>query len=261
MYNGLGVEQKMLSRPSSVRMRDLCGTPLMHPSATRAVRAPTEGDANQAMRSMLAQYADLIERRRRAVSEDAGGVVPDMRTGWLLWQPSLREFLYFEEEMLPPDPQDYFAEWKESSGGSRIASRNLWVYERETGEKRYSITTSAGVKIQPYFDVPPPGGPNLYIFRVQGEEVSGGLIRIWVTASTARELAAIVGNLTVETVGLTIENAAGDPVDTDAGVRGWQGEAVSLHLAAESYELLTASFPGVSDEHMVQLLVERLRRP
>ena len=65
------------------------------------------------------QYATLIKDRSRKVSETSDGKAADMRTGWLIWQDSLIEFLYFEEEMLPPVPDDYWAEWKESGGGSR----------------------------------------------------------------------------------------------------------------------------------------------
>lgn len=261
MHNGLGVEHKMLRRPADVQLRDLCGTRLMHPSATRSIRIPsTDGDPNDVMHDVLNQYARLIDERKRKVGEDAGGVEPDMRTGWLLWQASLKEFLYFEEEMLAPDPQDYIAEWKDSGGGARKTSRNLWVYEKESGRKRYSITSAAGAKIQPYFDVPPPNHPNLYILRVQGEEYQTGLIRLWITASTERELRSLVGDLSVENLGLVIAAAADDPTEVATAVDAQHDEARPLILTVESYSLLNASFPGVSDEHMVRLLIRRLER-
>jgi hypothetical protein len=87
-----------------------------------------------------------------------------MRTGWLLWQESLRQFLYFEERMRIPDPDDYKAQWVDSGGGARKGSRNLWIYDKRTERKMFSVTTTAGAKIQPYFDVPPPDDPNLYLF-------------------------------------------------------------------------------------------------
>lgn len=119
-----------------------------------------------------------------------------MRTGWLLWQRSLHQFLYFEEEMLPPNPGDYIAKWiRKEAGGARKGSTNLWVYEKETGRKRFSITTEAGAKIQPYFDVPPPTDPNVYVFTVIGEMVDIGLVRVWITESTARELERLLGSL------------------------------------------------------------------
>ncbi len=182
MHSGLGIEHKMLCVQSNKSLREYCGTTLMHPAATRSIRIPSlDADPTEVAAEILRQYATLIQQRRRKVVEDSPHREPDMRVGWLLWQESLKEFLYFEQEMLEPNPDDYWAEWKESGGGARKASKNLWVYERETGRKRYSITTSAGVKIQPYFDVPAPNDPNLCYFRVQGEELEGGLVRIWIT--------------------------------------------------------------------------------
>lgn len=259
MHAGLGVEHKMLRRESDTRMRDVCGTRLMHPVATRSIRIPATDDANEAMRDILLQYDKVIADRRKRVRADARGREPDMRTGWLLWQSPLKEFLYFEEEMLAPDPSDYFAEWRDSGGGTRKVSRNLWIYERETGQKRYSVTTVAGAKIQPYFDVPPPSDPNLYLFKVQGEEVERGLVRIWVTASTHRELMRLLGDLGVENLSNAIAAAATEPEDGTA-VASAQEEAVPVLITPEAYELLTASFTGVSDEHMMQLLTDRIRR-
>ncbi len=72
---------------------------------------PTDLDPNEAMRDVLGQYAKLIETRRAKVQEQSSTKAePDMRTGWLLWQESLRQFLYFEEEMLPPILVIYTAE-------------------------------------------------------------------------------------------------------------------------------------------------------
>lgn len=159
MHENLGVEHKMSRYKSSVDLDDACGKTLMHPSATRSIRVPPiNTDPNSAMADVLTQYADLIGARREKVREQApGSEEPDVRTGWLLWQDTLRQFLYFEEEMLAPDPADYFAEWhSRRSGGSRKSSTSLWIYEKDTGKKRYSVTTEAGAKIQPYFDVPRP---------------------------------------------------------------------------------------------------------
>lgn len=178
------------------------------------------------------------------------------------WPASLTEFLYFEEEALNPDPADYFAEWRESGGsGSRKPSKNLWIYEKETGKKRYSVTTSAGIKIQPYFDIPPPNEKHLYVFRVQGEEIAPGIIRIWVNVSTAKELEHLIGSLTPERLMEVIAATAPDPKETDGAPAVAREQAVPISLTAESYGLLVASFPGaVSDEHLAQLLVVRLRK-
>jgi|SRR5271157_175757 len=213
------------------------------------------------MSDVLTQYSEVIEQRQAKVKESAGGGKADLRTGWMLWQSSLREFLYFEEETIPPDPSHYFAEWRESGGGLRKASKNLWVYEKETGQKRYSITTAAGAKIQPYFDVPPPTDPNIYIFKVQGEEISPGVVRIWIAAPTARELQRVVGDLSRENLSLVITNAAAEQGDGESPQISMKEEAIGLTLTMESYNLLVSMFPGaVSDEHMAQLLVTRLQK-
>lgn len=258
IYRGLGVEHKMLKRTAGTSLAGLCGSRLMHPSATRSIRIPEGDDPNIVMRNVLGQYAELIETRRQRVREDASGIEADMRTGWLIWESSLREFLYWEEEMLPPNPDDYWAEWKESGGGSRKTSRNLWVYERDGGVKRYSITTSAGAKIQPYFDVPPMDDPNLYLFRVQGEEVPDGTIRVWITSATARELRRLLGDLTMENLAAAIVEAADDIGSGKTQDSGQADEAVAVRMPSDSYSLLLASFPGVSDQEVMQELVQKL---
>lgn len=139
IHNNLGVEHKMLCVRSDQTIAEFCGTTLMHPSATRSIRIPEIKDATRAARNVLKQYSELIEMRRKKVQEKSKAK-PDMRTGWLLWQESLNEFLYWEEEILPPDPKNYWAEWKTSGGGARKASKNLWVYENDSDKKRYSIT-------------------------------------------------------------------------------------------------------------------------
>jgi len=260
MHEGLAVEHKMLGRRSGDEMRQCCGTRLMHPAATRSIRIPLEEtDPNRTMQIILGQYADLIESRRKKVLASSGGTSVDMRTGWLLWQPSLVEFLYFEEELLPPNPKDFFAEWRESKGGTRKASKNLWVFEKDTGSKRYSITTSAGPKIQPYFDVPPPSDPNLYYFRVQGEILDTSAVRIWLTPSTARELESLVGKLTTENLASFINRAAEIQLTVAPEESSQQDMACPLILSTECYENLRKAFGGVSDEHAVQLLLRFIR--
>jgi len=184
-----------------------------------------------------------------------------MRTGWLLWQVDLVEFLYFEEEMLPPDPNDYWAEWHERRSGNRKPSKNLWVYEKETGIKRYSITTIAGAKIQPYFDVPPPNDPNLCYFRVQGEKVEAGLIRLWVTPTTALVLNNILGSTSADVVSDAIVSCAKEVrslkerrVDYIKGTE----LAKPVYVTREAYAALKEIFSGVSDEHMMRLFAQHL---
>jgi len=258
MYQGLGVEHKMLKVKSNKTITEYCGTPRMHPSATRSIRINSiDVDPDKVMVNVLQQYADLIEERREKVREDYPAREPDMRTGWLLWQDSLKEFLYFEEEMHPPNPNDYFAKWNESKGGgTRKPSKNLWIFEKETGIKRFSVTTSAGVKIQPYFDVPPPTDPNLYLFVVQGEITDAGMIRIWVAATTREKLVRLVDPTNPQELSNFVLETA-EQVEKVGGVEATKTRnAVPLLLFAEAYEKLKSKFPGTNDDHMIQLLVE-----
>jgi hypothetical protein len=264
MHKNLGVEHKMLCVRSKPDLASVCGLTCMHPSATRSIRVPsTDTDPNEAMEDILTQYADLIAARRAKVEEQNDTGLPvDMRTGWLLWQESLRQFLYFEEEMLPPDPKEFQAEWVgnvESGGGIRKGSKNLWVYEKSTGRKRYSITTSAGAKIQPYFDVPPPDDPNLYLFTVIGEQIRVGVIRIWLTSATARELEIILGNLDVETVSNAIIDVISN-VEAPAATEDKEIEhGTSITIREDAYKALVSALPAVSDEHCFQLLIEYIK--
>ena len=234
----------------------------MHPAATRAIRVPTgKVSAERAMREILRQYAELIEQRTEKVREQAAsGTKPDMRTGWLLWQESLRQFLYFEEAMRAPNADQYTAEWVESGGGSRKGSRNLWIYEKATGKKRFSVTTAAGAKIQPYFDVPPPNDANLYIFTVIGEIVMDGKVRCWLTCATWHDLEQLLGRVNSRTVGQAIQqHLAGLPAAEPGPV--WDEEpAQPLEISPEAYALLTSRLPGLNDDHSFQLFVRMLRQ-
>lgn len=263
MHGNLGVEHKMLCYRSNASVVQACGTSLMHPSATRSIRVPSlDGDPNEVMAEVLQQYRDLIAERARRVEGQSGvDAAADMRTGWLLWQESLHQFLYFEERMAVPDTSDLYAEWVEraTEGARRKGSKNLWIYERSTGRKKYSVTTSAGAKIQPYFDVPPPGDPNLYLFTVIGEEILPGRVRVWLTAATARELGIVAGSTDVDRVSdLIIEacSALGPGRVADDG-RAELG--VGVEVRSDAYNALVEALPGVSDEHCFVLLLEVLR--
>ncbi|HRY14509.1 MAG TPA: hypothetical protein P5330_01380 [Candidatus Competibacteraceae bacterium] len=165
VYNCIGVEHKMLRPPGDKPVRNVFGMRLMHPSATRSIRIE-DGEAHSVMQKVLSQYADFIEQRIEFIRRRCLEGEPDLRTGWVLWQSNFKEFLYFEEETLIPSVEDFIAEWHENEGkGARKASKSLWIYEKDTGQKKYSVTTSAGAKIQPYFDVPPASNPNVYFFQ------------------------------------------------------------------------------------------------
>lgn len=263
MHGSLGVEHKMYCFRSRTSLSEACGTTIMHPAATRAVRVEsTEVDPNSAMRDVLLQYGELIKNRTEMVREQSGSSAePDMRVGYLLWQESLREFLYFEEEMLAPNPDNYFAEWKESGGGRRRASKNLWVYEKDTGRKRFSVTTKAGVKIQPYFDVPPPSDPNVYLFTVIGEVLDNGFVRVWLSDSTARELRSVssVEDLSADTLSEIVLSNVDRIKD-----REWEYDSdveavVPFLLSQEAYDQLTNQLEGVNDDHRFQMLIHFMR--
>ena len=262
-HNGTGVEMKVL-RPSAVRegtLKSVCGQRLMHPSATRSIRiADVQRPAQEVLEDVFCQYETLIAQRTETVRARApAGVAVDMRTGWLIWERHLVEFLYFEEPMVAPRPENYFAEWHETAAhGMRKASRSLWIYNRETGHKRYSITTSAGIKIQPYFDVPSPDNENLYYFRVQGEPVGQNTVLLWVTASTARELEQRLGSLDLDTVSGAILEGIRDDLVQEVMENGDDDLAVSIPVSREAHGRLMDILAGVSDEHRVQLLLKAL---
>lgn len=262
-YNGIGVEMKLLRARGSGNgtLKNVCGQTLMHPSATRSIRIRnTGGAAQEVMNEVFEQYGALIRQRTAHVwARTPKGVDVDMRTGWLIWEKNLVEFLYFEEPMRAPEPDRYFAEWHESIGrGMRKPSRSLWIYDRVTRQKRYSITTSAGIKIQPYFDVPPPSDENLYYFRVQSEPVGRDTVLLWVTTSTAGELKERLGSLGRDVVSTAILDAARHGARTSVAVRDDEEPAISIAVSVEAHERLTEVLGGVNDEHRVQLLLKAL---
>ncbi|WP_199306680.1 hypothetical protein [Anabaena sphaerica] len=261
MYGLLGVEHKMLCYRSKPDLRDACGTTLMHPAATRSIRIPAnDTDPNEVMRDVLGQYAELINRRRERVRQQANSIgEPDMRVGWLLWQESLQQFLYFEEEMLIPNPEDYYAVWKPSGGGSRKESKNLWIYEAETDKKRYSVTTSAGAKIQPYFDIPSPTDPNIYIFTVIGEVVDTGLIRVWLTEATKKELERLISSLDTTVMSETILDVVAELSEIPSAEFENFETGYSLVITREAYAALQEKLPGVNDDHCFRLLGQYLQ--
>lgn len=263
MHGNLGVEQKMLCYRSNASVAQACGTTLMHPAATRSIRIPSlDGDPNDVMADVLQQYRDLIAERARRVEQQSGIDAPaDMRTGWLLWQESLQQFLYFEERMTVPSTSDLYAEWVEraTEGARRKGSKNLWVYERSTGRKKYSITTSAGAKIQPYFDVPPPSDPNLYLFTVIGEEILPGRVRVWLTAATARDLSVVAGSSDIDRISDLIIEACSALTPSRVADFGKAEAGVAVEVRSDAYNALVEKLPGVSDEHCFVLLLGVLR--
>lgn len=255
-HNGLGVEHKMMCVRKRQSIREYCGESLMHPAATRSIRVGAlTRPPNAVARDVLTQYGQLIAQRREKVAKTCkNGAVPDMRTGWLLWQLDLDEFLYFEVVMQEPDPTKFTAEWNERPArGARKATKNLWIYEKSTGKKRFSVTTEAGAKIQPYFDIPSPQDSNLYYFRVQGEPIGAGGIRVWITPTTALCLKAALGTLDIPVIESAILKLPSEPLLKETSEPAAQSAtAVPLVVKREVYRRLRLSFQGVSDEHLMQ---------
>lgn len=252
-HEGLGVEHKMLRVTKSGSILNECGTTKMHPAGTRSIRIPDENDPEKAMISILSQYNELIDIRTDAVKANSKEKSADMRIGWLLWKDTLDEFLYFEEEMKKPNANGFYAEWNITPArGSRKSSRSLWIYEKKSGKKKYSVTTTAGAKIQPYFDVPAPNDKNLYYFKVQGVLADGGLVKVWLTRSTAKYLELLLGSLDSEVLSEAIDSfdlsASAELSDSTVAER----IAVPVLIKERSYEKLKTLYPPLSDEYMLQ---------
>jgi len=261
-YMGLGLELKNLriSQLNGRSIKSVCGTTLMHPSATRSIRIDdVTADANDVMRDVFRQYGDLIDLRASKVKEASGGLEVDMRTGWLIWEDNLTEFLYFEEKMKAPNPDQYYAIWNDTAArGARKPSRSLWIYDRITEQKKYSVTTSAGIKIQPYFDVPAPMDPNLYFFRVQGESIDANTVLLWVSSSTASALANKLGSLDKAIVSNAITSLLDGGARPDVSDSGSSELAQAIPVDSAVYQRLLTSWEASSDEHRAQLLIKLL---
>ena len=252
-YNGLGVEHKMLKITKSGSILNECGTTKMHPAGTRSIRIPDESDPNKAMVNILSQYNELVDNRTDAVLEKSDRKVADMRVGWLLWKDRLDEFLYFEEAMTKPNPSEFYAKWnKTPARGARKASKSLWIYEKSTGKKKYSVTTTAGAKIQPYFDIPAPNDENLYHFKVQGVSIDGGLVKVWVTRSTAKYLELLVGSLESDKLSNAIDTLSVSKEQEQDTVVTAEKIATPLFIKESSYKKLQEIFPSKSDEYIFQ---------
>lgn len=167
LHDGVGVEFKLLSKadPSGCM-----GKSLMHPAATRTIDFSENEPAEDAMAKVFQQWGAAIsefEDRVRATSK-TGNV--DVRWGILLWAPDHSEFLYFEERLEKPRVEDYQARWHDGNHRGK-ATRNLHIFEKATGKKRFSCTLPRnGAKLQPYFDVPDVAN-GAHIFRPEKADV------------------------------------------------------------------------------------------
>ena len=211
------------------------------------------------MEEVFLQYAELIETRTGRVRRNSSDGTADMRIGWLLWEKSLTEFLYFEERMVAPHPDRYYACWNETPPrGNRKGSKSLWVFEKETDKKRYSITTTAGIKIQPYFDVPEKDDPDLIYFRVQNEYIDPDTVLLWIAASTAEKLKEKLGSIRREVVSEAIKEV----IEKREMLADSQDEeltrAVPVAVSRNAFDELVDAGEAVSDEHRIQLLLRAL---
>jgi hypothetical protein len=258
MHAGVGVEHKMLCIRAEGDIRAVCGTSRMHPAATRSIRIDSRQTADAAMQLVFEQYAALLETRLAQVRETSlDGRAAELRSGWMLWRQSLKQFLYFEEAMRAPKVSKHRAEWVASGTGkgARKPSRNLWIYESATGRKRFSVTTDAGAKIQPYFDVPLPGDPNVYVFTVIGEYLDTGQVRIWLTEQTAEALRQQVGGLDALRVSGWLMDAAKHLRDQGADPVHYLPEVIPVLVEKAAYDLASAQVRALNDDHLIRSLL------
>jgi hypothetical protein len=151
----------------------------MHPAATRRLEYDPEAPADDCKDRILSQWASHIEEFRARVGATSPSSHSDIRWGVLLWAPDLDEFLYFEEEIVTPDPKAFRAEWKSRTHRGQ-PTRTLAIYETETATQWFSVTLPrTGAKLQPYFDIP-RAGEGAHLFQIH----DGGLVPLWVSKET-----------------------------------------------------------------------------
>ena len=261
-HNGLGIEFKALCIPRlrGKPIKGVCGTTKMHPSLTRSIRIDdVNRPADVVMKDVLTQYSDWIERHTKAVKARSPNRTADMRFGWLLWEIELREFLFFEEAMTKPNLENYSATWNETPAqGARKASKSLWIYDKKTRAKRYSVTTNAGAKIQPYFDVPPPDDPNLVYFRVQSEYLDEDTVVLWVSATTAERLKQVLGSTDRQVVSDAVLRATRSSVRNTLTNTAGGSLAVPIHVSKEAFDIFIKNWNALNDDHRIQQLIEVL---
>jgi len=122
--------------------------------------------------------------------------------------------------------------------GARKASKSLWIYDKKSNKKKYSVTTSAGIKIQPYFDVPPPNDPNMAYFRVQSEQLDEDTIVLWIATATAVMLKSRLGSLEKDVVSQAVLDAVKvHRSDNELAGEGLNA-AVPVCVSKEAFDLL-----------------------
>lgn len=184
-FSGVGVEMKLLQRISPFSDQ---GKSIMHPAATRTISFDPTQNAEVCKEQVLSQFGSQIAAFRERVKATSENKDPIVRWGVFLWATNLEEFLYFEETMVEPNPKEYRAEFSESSHRGN-ATRNLYIYEKSTNKKRYSVTMpEKGAKVQPYFDVPTIGKGS-YGFKVPNDNKKP----LWVSPEVIEKLVHVIG--------------------------------------------------------------------
>ncbi len=256
---GLSLEHKMMRCSESEAIKKHCGTYMMHPALTRRVSLPDIADADDAMRIVIKSYQRVLDERLTKAIAISDGKPIELRSGWLIYDSSLTEFLYFEERAQNLNPKKHRAVWSErikKGEGGRRGNRNLWIYG-EDDQKVWSVTGgSSGTKIQPYFKVPAANDKNLCYFRVQGEPINTETVRVWVTEPTAQNLMQILGELGTRRLSAAIMKVS--PSDQVLTATQEREEVHELVIDQSAYAALKEKFLGVSDEHCFQLLCKRL---
>src|SRR5205809_579495 len=98
----------------------------MHPSATRQLKFNPADVSEVCKNLVLHQFGGLIGAFRRRVIATCKGAEPDIRWGILLWSRMLEDFLYFEECMVEPRPNDFYAEFVKGTHRG-IETLNLYI--------------------------------------------------------------------------------------------------------------------------------------
>jgi hypothetical protein len=185
-HAGIGVEMKLLQRDSPLNDQ---GRRLMHPAATRTISFDPSEPAEICKVKVLQQFGEQITSFRGRVAEAGGTADADIRWGILLWSPNLDAFLYFEEQMTEPDPDNYRAEFVAGSHRGK-PTRNLHIFDRGTGVKRFSVTMpDKGAKVQPYFDVPHVG-KGAFAFAVPADDRKP----LWLPEKTVKMIEETAGD-------------------------------------------------------------------
>jgi len=121
---------------------------IMHPALTRRVAEWSSDDPPEtSLRKVVQSYNTLIESTFKGKKA---------RWGLLVYSPCLSKATYFEYPIRILDISQLRAEYSSRKGSSsRNSTINLWVFQEDT--KIMSVTSpKAGMKIQPYFEVPHP---------------------------------------------------------------------------------------------------------